>query len=579
MIYYKSDSFFSKVCRIQGSVAPMALAVAVPCGIITFVLKFLSVADPLLGDYLEGEQSILNDSAAWNAFSSLTGFLVVFRTSQAYARFWDGCSAVRLMHSNWYEACSTLLAYTRYSQAPAADVDKFKNIIVRLFSMLHAVALAEVEDSSTHCVEDVVAFEYDLVDPSGIDPKSLARIKHSGSKVELVFFWIQALIVEYMQAGVINIPPPLLTRSIQELDHGMVACHDALKISTIPFPFPYAQTCDVLLAMHWFVSPFVVCSMTYTPWWAFVLATIQSFILWSLNFISTEIENPFGMDANDLDGSGLQDQFNENLVRLYQLSKEATPTLSPHVEDLCEGIWGMLNLAHSQSREESTRSRQSFKEVWTDLDALPPATSYRGEMVKTSTMMTGAATDDSGAMVAMLSVDVKARARGRKKDQAARSSSADSGFIKRLSGCSRSTAGNSSGDLAAGTLSTVKETKTCEAVLSSAYRPSEASLYVNGHTNGNVDECGQTDDSSIIIVAATENSEDLVSFRMNGLAIREEERAEWKRPEPEGEHSMNDLPAEEMEGRRPAFAENCRREVSFAPRSPSGTFTVMGPAL
>jgi len=86
-----------------------------------------------------------------------------------------------------------------------------------------------------------------------------------------------------------------LSRSFQEIANGMVAFHEAVKISSIPFPFPYAQTCDLLLMIHWLMMPIVMAQWTAQPVWAFVFAFVQVLILWALNFIATEMENPFVM--------------------------------------------------------------------------------------------------------------------------------------------------------------------------------------------------------------------------------------------------------------------------------------------
>merc|ERR1719149_279004 len=108
----------------------------------------------------------------------------------------------------------------------------------------------------------------------------------------------------------------------------MVEFHDAMKISYIPFPFPYAQVCDSLLILHWLVVPFVVSQWVTNPVWATIFGFVQVFILWALNFIAVELENPFGMDANDLDGHNMQMESNEHLLLLLQPSTERTPTLS-----------------------------------------------------------------------------------------------------------------------------------------------------------------------------------------------------------------------------------------------------------
>merc|ERR1712217_367731 len=107
----------------------------------------------------------------------------------------------------------------------------------------------------------------------------------------------------------------------------MVAFHDALKISYIPFPFPYAQTCDCLLLVHWIMTPFVTAQWVTSPIWAGVFVLIQVFILWSLNLIAEEIENPFGHDDNDLNGQDMQKEMNRHLLLLLQTDTIRTPEL------------------------------------------------------------------------------------------------------------------------------------------------------------------------------------------------------------------------------------------------------------
>ena len=54
-------------------------------------------------------------------------------------------------------------------------------MIVRLFSMLHAVALAEIEDANQETKHDIEAFGYELIDGLGLDKETLAAVKASDS--------------------------------------------------------------------------------------------------------------------------------------------------------------------------------------------------------------------------------------------------------------------------------------------------------------------------------------------------------------------------------------------------------------
>lgn len=330
MIHYKRGGihFFLNVFKCSGSVFPLAIAIATPCACVTFAVKYC-MQQGFFEPYLSGQENgILKDSSTWGSFMFLVGFLVVFRTSEAYSRFWDGCSATHQMRAEWFNAYSGLIAFCKGSSASPHITAEFQNTLVRLFSMLHAVALADIEDSNSDCIEEVNAFTFELVDIEGIDEESLQTVRLSSAKVELVFQWIQQLIVENINTGVLRIPPPILSRSFQELADGMCQFNEAIKISTIPFPFPYAQTCDCLLLLHWLVTPFVVAHWVQEPLGGAVFSFMQVFIYWALNLIAVEIENPFGADANDIDVKSMQLDMNHRLLMLLTPETQRTPSLS-----------------------------------------------------------------------------------------------------------------------------------------------------------------------------------------------------------------------------------------------------------
>jgi hypothetical protein len=228
------------------------------------------------------------------------------------------------MGAEWFDACSALMAFCKHSEADPVLIMAFQNCLIRLFSMLHAAALGDIEDvGEGENYDEVVGFSLDLIDAESIDEESLRAVQESNAKVELIFQWIQQLVVTNIKNGVLSIPPPILSRSFQEIATGMVHFHEAMKISNVPFPFPYAQTCDCLLCLHWLMVPFIVCQWVTKPWWAGLFCFIQVFTLWTLNLIAVELENPFGTDANDIDGTSMQETMNNSLRVL--LSIESLP--------------------------------------------------------------------------------------------------------------------------------------------------------------------------------------------------------------------------------------------------------------
>jgi len=334
MIIYHSGGVYHvlNLFRMEGSIFPRTLPQSLFCGLLAGLVKYCLLED-FMGWNMESPKFIMSDTVAWGGFTSLVGFLVVFRTSMAYNRFWEGATMLYRMRAEWMDACSSIFAFSHHGRpADTEEMTAFRDLLVRLFSMLHSLALAEIEDCSSKMPEDVRAFRYELIDPGSIDCASLRAIKNSNGKVELVFQWIQQLVTENIHypgvhTGLLTIPPPILSRAYQELATGMVAFQEAVKVSSVPFPFPYAQCCDCLLLIHWCVTPIVVSQWFLTPWWAGAFAFFQVFTLQVLNCIAVEIENPFGSDANDINCDALQDEMNVYLLQLQAPTCEKTPHL------------------------------------------------------------------------------------------------------------------------------------------------------------------------------------------------------------------------------------------------------------
>lgn len=318
---------------MRGSIFLPAMKIAIPCGLISTALK---IGQKFGWFHMINDLNLLSTPAAWTSFSALLGFLVVFRTSQSYSRFWAGSSATHAMRMDWFNACSMLMAYCRVSKAPEDDIKDFLGRLIRLVSIMHASALSELEELNTdhEHAEDTTALKHDVLDPKGLDAKSLKSIGGSASRVELIFMWIQMLIVESVDRGIISPPPPVLSAVWGTLVRGMDSFNEALKISFTPFPFPYVQTCDMLLCLHWLMTPVVVLAWVDYITASGLLTALQVFIVQALNLIAVEIENPFGNDANDLASSEMQEEMNNCLTLFAKHDLLEIPRLNANAEDL-----------------------------------------------------------------------------------------------------------------------------------------------------------------------------------------------------------------------------------------------------
>jgi predicted membrane chloride channel (bestrophin family) len=324
--------------------------------------------------------AIAMETVAYGGFSTILGFVVVFRTSEAYTRFCDGSKLTHQMRGDWFDACSGLVSYSRWTQGSVDSVHNFRHLIVRLFSMLHALALADLEDAMDQD-GNRWAFTLDLIDPTGLDEDSLLKLKQSETKVELIYFWIQGVIVEAQKERIIDAPAPIVTRAWSELASGMLRFHECLKIANVPLPFPYSQTTWLLLVLHWMVTPLMMCSWTVHPAMAGTVAFVQAFVLWSLHAIALELENPFGADINDLNVREMNADLQRKFMMLLEPASNVLPTLSKEVvmdhgdlqvlPCICfQSIWDFLNPMVSEGSvakvgrlREQRRRRSSARQL------------------------------------------------------------------------------------------------------------------------------------------------------------------------------------------------------------------------
>jgi predicted membrane chloride channel (bestrophin family) len=303
----------------------------------------------------------MDNTAVYQSFSFLVGFLVVFRTSQAYSRFTSGTSAVYKMQGAWFEAASSIIAFTNQTSLDEDTVVRFRHTVARLLSLLNALILAELAVDETSVADR--AFQLELLDLDGLDSNSVQLLRRARSKTDLVFHWLQCLIVHGQKNKICTIPPPILSRTFHQLGLGMTQFHNAKMITQVPFPFPYTQTTEIILFMHWVLSPILVSGWALHWSWAFVFTFVQTFIFWALNTIAMELENPFDEDGDDdLNLGHLQRTLNRTLITLVQSQANEPPAMVG-----CVGMLGLTKDVSSLILETENSPTQSFAPVGRDL--------------------------------------------------------------------------------------------------------------------------------------------------------------------------------------------------------------------
>jgi predicted membrane chloride channel (bestrophin family) len=299
-----------------------SVAFAIPAGIFTVILR---------ERFPDAVERLSIHSSASSNLSMLISVFVAFRASQAYARFWDGTTALFRLRGHFFDVVSSLFAFSRLSRAPQEDVAHFRHTSVRLFSILETLLLADLANEG-ELVGSELAFDYSIIDPAYFDEETLAALKTAKFPIEMLVQWIQSLIVEAMDSGVLAVPAPICTRSFQELQAGIAWFHVARRITQTPIPFPYTFATHFVLAMNWLVMPFAANSWSNSSWISGALATIQVLAMFVLNGVSKEMENPFGCDENDLNVEDGHVDFNNMLWAMLTPQMQMMPKRAENVD-------------------------------------------------------------------------------------------------------------------------------------------------------------------------------------------------------------------------------------------------------
>jgi len=253
-------------------------------------------------------------------FTFILGFLVVFRSQQAYARWWEGGTLLQQLRGEWFNAFSNLMAFCSSAPDKQQDVMEFQHRLVRLVSLLYCAAIQQVSTMKNQ--------NYELIDIKDFNHDSLQFLMEAHDRCEVCLQWIQRLIGEANETQVIKVSPPILSRVYNQLGNGIVNLNNARKITDFPIPFPLAQMITFMLLFHWGITAFVCAASVQTTFWAGLISFIVVFSFWSINYIAVELEQPFGDDPNDLPLHDMQEDLNKSLAQLLKIEAQHPPSFN-----------------------------------------------------------------------------------------------------------------------------------------------------------------------------------------------------------------------------------------------------------
>lgn len=253
--------------------------------------------------------------------SVMVAFLVVSRANAAYRRFWDARTLLSSLLCKSRQFSSHVAIFT--NRDLSSEAEKWRALMRNGISELLDVSLQLLQDENLQ--QDTTLEYFDQAHEDKGIPKS----------VSLIAIQLQQHIVDQSK----YLENPLLVqkelRLHQYISEFMSHLAELVTYPATPYPFPTAQMSRMLLFVWTFTLPFPLVAQAND---SVVAPSILMFFItygfFGLEFVSIELDDPFGDDANDLEIENLSTAIKAGI------KKDLSPRL--------EGFLGVLPRYPSQ---------------------------------------------------------------------------------------------------------------------------------------------------------------------------------------------------------------------------------------
>ena len=265
----------------------------------SLVLALLSTAISVAIETSAGLSRFMDHPYPFQLFAAVVGFGLVFRAQLAYARYWEGRTALASMGGKWTDAVIQIRAFSSTSPEKAHEVAYLHKEVVHLISLMHALTIQHLRGEASSPNDHLNLFDDSrnkgnappplditkglnkrrrclglFASANNNDDTYLAKVFSlnkvgviggvRASEKRLLFEppsstgntrptacmeALARLIVQAVRNGTIDAPGPIVSRVFQVLSEG----HErgvmmARKVAETPFPLPFAQVIEFLVS-------------------------------------------------------------------------------------------------------------------------------------------------------------------------------------------------------------------------------------------------------------------------------------------------------------------------------------------
>ena len=247
-------------------------------------------------EYFEVDDQVAINTSAISLLGVILSIFLGFRTSTAYDRWWEA-------RKQWGALVNNTRNFAIYvtSMFPEGDTQ------VRRFFAKHisnfCLALAEHLREGTQLDKLLYLSDEEIAE--------YQQKKHIPNHISLQLF--QRLQVAH-QNGEITLGDYLnIKAQHQSLLDILGACE---RIKKTPIPFSYAVYLKVFISLYSLLVPFALVSTLHL--WTVLIVSLLFFALLGIELMGEEIEDPFGLDCNDLPTSSIANTIKENVFEILE---------------------------------------------------------------------------------------------------------------------------------------------------------------------------------------------------------------------------------------------------------------------
>lgn len=267
--------------------------------------------------------------------SLLVSFLVVTRVTITYGRF------MQLRHylGSCFKSCRDLVQLTCIITIRSNTfecVEWRRSVALKTIELLR-VTVAAIEYKSSNLaaydiVPDIIKKGVDVFVDEGIDApvdENLIAWAH-GKRTATDENWRAPIVCAYnLRCEIMKTrTSPILEKALHvneelnlmgEVSNFVSAFHGLKQLITTPFPFPLVQMSRTLLFAWVFTIPFCLVRNIKSAWACSMISFLICYGFLGLEYVSIELDDPFGDDANDFDAKSMaQGVFEDLFITIYK---------------------------------------------------------------------------------------------------------------------------------------------------------------------------------------------------------------------------------------------------------------------